>query len=41
MGRVENELDEGEIVGDVGKRTPGRDKFGHGGGWGHEEGMRC
>jgi len=32
MSRVEDELGEGEVVWDVGKRVPWRDKFSHGGG---------
>jgi hypothetical protein len=30
--RVEDELDEGEVVWDVGERVAWRDKFSHGGG---------
>jgi hypothetical protein len=30
VGRVEDELGEGEVVWNVGKRVPWRDKFGHG-----------
>jgi hypothetical protein len=31
MRRVEDELGEGEVIRDVGKRAPWRDKFSHGG----------
>jgi len=30
VGRIEDELGEGEVVWDVGKRVPRREKFSHG-----------
>jgi hypothetical protein len=37
VGRVEDELGEGEVVWDVGKRVPRREKFSHGGREGEEK----
>jgi len=39
VGRVEDELGEGKVVWDVGKRVPRREKFSHGGSGGREKVM--